>query len=97
MPTPMAARQAPPAGRYAIDPTRSVTFVTRHMFGLARVRGTFAVRGGVLAIAEAAESSGAEAEVSAASFSDHRRDHCTRDQGLASPAACQPITGRQGE
>jgi polyisoprenoid-binding protein YceI len=44
-------------------------FVTRHMFGLAQVRGTLAVSSGVLAVAESAEGSSVEAAVSAASFS----------------------------
>jgi polyisoprenoid-binding protein YceI len=40
MSTTSAAVQAPPAGRYAIDPAgSSVTFVTKHMFGLGKVRG----------------------------------------------------------
>lgn len=70
MSAPMTARQAPPAGRYTLDPSRtSVTFVTRHMFGLARVRGTLAATGGVLTIAERAEDSAVEAEAAAASFS----------------------------
>jgi polyisoprenoid-binding protein YceI len=70
MPTPMTAREAPPSGQYAIDPAgSSVTFATRHMFGLAPVRGTLAATIGVLTIAEPAEGSRAEAEVSAASFS----------------------------
>lgn len=70
MTSPMTARQAPPAGRYTLDPaTTSVTFVTKHMFGLARVRGTLAVTSGVVTIAEPAEGSSVEAEVSAASFS----------------------------
>jgi polyisoprenoid-binding protein YceI len=43
----LTARQAPQAGRYALDPARSsVTFETRHMFGLGRVRGTLEVTGG---------------------------------------------------
>lgn len=70
MSTPTTDRQAPPAGRYAIDPAgSSVTFVTRHMFGLAAVRGTFAVTRGTLNIAEPAVDSSAEAEISSASFS----------------------------
>lgn len=70
MSSPMTDRQAPPAGRYAIDPAgSSVEFATRHMFGLARVRGTLAVTRGALTITEPAELSSAEAELSAASFS----------------------------
>ena len=70
MSTPATARQAPSAGRYAIDPSgSSVRFVTRHMFGLARVRGAFAVTSGTLAVTDPAEDSVVEAAVSAASFS----------------------------
>jgi polyisoprenoid-binding protein YceI len=66
----LTAWQAPPAGRYALDPARtSVSFVTRHMFGLARVRGTLSVTGGYLTIADPAENSTVEAEADAASFS----------------------------
>ena len=70
MSTPAVQQQAPPTGHYAIDPARSsVTFVTRHMFGLARVRGTFAVTRGKLTVAEPTEQSSVTAEVSSASFS----------------------------
>jgi len=70
MTAPATARQAPPAGRYAIDPAgSSVTFVTRHMFGLAPVRGTIAVTSGTLAVAGTAEDSSAEATMAAATFS----------------------------
>ena len=70
MSTPSTAVQAPPAGRYAIDPAgSSVTFVTRHMFGLAKVRGRLEVTRGVIAITDPPEDSQVEAEVSASSFS----------------------------
>jgi len=64
------AAQAPPAGRYVLDPAGSeITFVTRHMFGLARVRGGLKVTSGVITIADRPENSQAEAEISASSFS----------------------------
>jgi polyisoprenoid-binding protein YceI len=70
MSTTSTAVQAPPAGRYAIDPAgSSVTFVTKHMFGLGKVRGTFTVTRGVITIADPPQDSRVEAEVSAASFS----------------------------
>ena len=57
MSTPATERQAPPTGHYAIDPaSSSVTFVTRHMFGLARVCGMFAVTRGELTVAELARA-----------------------------------------
>jgi polyisoprenoid-binding protein YceI len=44
MPTTSTAVQAPSVGRYAIEPTgSSVTFVTRHIFGLSKVRGRLEV------------------------------------------------------
>ena len=62
--------QAPPPGRYAIDPAgSSVTLVTRHMFGLGKVRGRLKVTRGVITIADPPEDSRVEAEVSASSFS----------------------------
>src|ERR1700745_30158 len=70
MSTTSTAVQAPPAGRYAIDPAgASITFVTRHMFGLGKVRGRLKVTRGVIPIAHPPEDSGVEAELPAASFS----------------------------
>ena len=70
MSTTSTAVQAPPAGRYAIDPAgSSVTFVTKHMFGLGKVRGRLEVTRGVITVADPPEDSRAEAEVSASSFS----------------------------
>ncbi|MGH3377153.1 MAG: YceI family protein [Actinoallomurus sp.] len=57
-------------GRYEIDPERStVTFRTRHLFGLAPVRGTVAVRAGTVEVAEPITASGVRVEIDAASFS----------------------------
>jgi polyisoprenoid-binding protein YceI len=70
MSTTSTAVQAPPAGRYAIDPAgSSVTFVTKHMFGLGKVRGRLEVTRRVITVADLPEDSRAEAEVSASSFS----------------------------
>jgi polyisoprenoid-binding protein YceI len=70
MSTTSTAVRALPAGRYAIDPAgSSVTFVTEHMFGLAKVRGRLKVTRGVIIIADPPEDSRVEAEVSASSFS----------------------------
>jgi polyisoprenoid-binding protein YceI len=64
------AVQALPAGRYALDPDGSqITFVTRHMFGLAQVRGRLKVTSGIITIADPPENSQVEAEISASSFS----------------------------
>jgi polyisoprenoid-binding protein YceI len=70
MSTPATQLQAASTGHYAIDSAASsVTFVTRHIFGLARVRGTFPVTCGGLTVAETAEQASVTAGVSSASFS----------------------------
>jgi polyisoprenoid-binding protein YceI len=61
--------QVPTAGRYRIDPEQStVTFATRHLFGLAPVRGTFELRDGLIVVAERVTDSTVWARVSASSF-----------------------------
>lgn len=70
MSTTSTAVQAPPAGRYAIDPAgSSVTFVTKHMFGLGKVRGRLKVTRGVITVADPPQDSRVGAELSASSFS----------------------------
>jgi polyisoprenoid-binding protein YceI len=50
---PAVPAAAPEPGHYGIDPERSrVTFATRHLFGLGRVKGSLAVRGGRADIAD---------------------------------------------
>jgi polyisoprenoid-binding protein YceI len=69
-------------GRYDIDPSRSVvTFRTRHMFGLAPVRGTFAIRAGTVDVAEPLPDSAVYAEIDAASF---RTGNRARDASVQS-------------
>jgi len=59
----------PQLGRYQIDPAGSrVTFRTRHLFGLAPVRGSFALRGGTVDVSEPLTASRIHAEFDAASF-----------------------------
>ena len=59
----------PRLGRYDIDTARStVTFRTRHLFGLAPVRGRFAIRAATVDIAESLAASAVHAEIDAASF-----------------------------
>jgi polyisoprenoid-binding protein YceI len=59
----------PRLGHYEIDARRStVTFATRHLFGLAPVRGTFSVTAGTVDIAEPLAASRVHAEIDAASF-----------------------------
>jgi len=70
----METRQDHPAttpqlGRYEIDTGRStVTFRTRHLFGLAPVRGTFAIASATIDVAEPLADSAVYAEIEAASF-----------------------------
>jgi polyisoprenoid-binding protein YceI len=67
--TPDIAATTPRLGRYEIDPARStLAFRTRHLFGLAPVRGSFAIRGGTVDIAEPFTDSAVHAEIETASF-----------------------------
>jgi polyisoprenoid-binding protein YceI len=60
----------PAAGTYRIDPDRStVSFATRHLLGLAPVRGTFRLRSGHIRVA--AEPAGSEAGATIAAESFH--------------------------
>ena len=59
----------PHPGNYRIDPGRSqITFRTRHLFGLAAVRGTFRLHEGEIRVADPAETSAVRATVDAGSF-----------------------------
>ncbi|MFE9552499.1 YceI family protein [Streptomyces sp. NPDC006703] len=60
----------PRLGRYAIDTDHSsITFKSRHFFGLMPVRGTFAIRGGTVEVTEPLSQSRLRVEIEAASFS----------------------------
>ncbi len=73
----------PPAGRYRHDPGRSsVTFHTRHLFGLGVVSGTMAVTGGEITVDPAAPHASVTATMGAASFSTGNR---ARDRDVRSP------------
>ncbi|WP_129307575.1 YceI family protein [Streptomyces sp. L2] len=77
------APTTPRPGRYAVDPARSsLSFRTRHLFGLLPVHGTFAVRGGTVVVAEPFTASSVRAEVDADSF---RTGHTGRDTAVRSP------------
>lgn len=69
----------PRLGRYTIDTAHSsVTFRSRHLFGLLPVKGTFAIRRGTIDVAEPLTESGIKVEVDAASFhtgNDQRDAH----------------------
>ncbi len=61
--------QIPAAGEYRIDAEDStVTFRTRHVFGIAPVSGSFRLREGHIRVAEDVTESTAHATISAASF-----------------------------
>jgi polyisoprenoid-binding protein YceI len=67
--TPGRTEATPQLGRYQIDPSGStVTFRTRHLFGLAPVRGRFAVRAGTVDVAEPLADSRIHAEIEVGSF-----------------------------
>jgi polyisoprenoid-binding protein YceI len=68
-PTTAPAVTIPATGEYRIDPARTtVAFATRHLFGLAPVRGTFRLRGGHIRVAEPLGESAARATLDATSF-----------------------------
>jgi polyisoprenoid-binding protein YceI len=84
----MQTTATPQPGHYDIDPSRShVTFVTRHLFGLGRVTGTFDIRGGTLDIAEPLAASAIYAEIESASFRTNSRQ---RDREVLSPRLLDP-------
>lgn len=73
----------PPAGKYTIDVARSnVSFVTTHLFGLGKVRGTFAIDSGTVTVASPPEASSIRVELPVASFSTGSRG---RDTAVCSP------------
>jgi polyisoprenoid-binding protein YceI len=78
----------PQPGHYDIDPSRSrVTFATRHLFGLGRVKGSFAVRGGTADVADPIAASAIYAEIETASF--HTKNPA-RDRSVLSPRFLGP-------
>lgn len=89
----------PPLGRYEVDVTRStVTFRTRHMFGLGPVRGTFAIRSGTADIAEPLADSAIHAEIDTASFStgNPQRDQTVLSARFLDASRFPVITLRDG-
>lgn len=76
--------QIPPAGDYRIDKRNStISFATRHLFGLAPVRGTFELRDGRIHVAAVLPESTAHATIAAASMSSGNPG---RDDTVRSPA-----------
>ncbi len=81
--TPHSDATAPRLGRYEIDTDRStVTFRTRHLFGLLPVRGSFPIGQGIVDIADPHSGSRIHAEVLAAGF---RTGNERRDEHVRSP------------
>jgi polyisoprenoid-binding protein YceI len=65
----MTTIEAPAVGAYRIEPAEStISFVTRHFFGLAAVRGTFVLSEGIVHVADPVEASTVRATIAAASF-----------------------------
>lgn len=79
------AQAIPRPGRYEIDISYSaVTFRTRHLFGLAPVRGSFAIRAGTIDVEEPLARSSAFVQIDAASFrtGNRQRDDQVRSERL---------------
>jgi polyisoprenoid-binding protein YceI len=77
------AVQAPAVGRYAIDRRAStITFKSRHLFELAPVAGTIAIRDGLVDIADPLTGSSVQVEIDTTSFDTGSRQ---RDQDVRSP------------
>ncbi|HEX6351642.1 YceI family protein [Actinophytocola sp.] len=91
----MTTIEAPTTGRYRIEPSETtISFATRHFFGLAPVRGTFALREGVVHVAEPVAASMVRVTVDARRFDT---GHTVRDDNVRSPrfldaARCPDIT-----
>ncbi len=84
-----------PVGSYRIDLTRSrVSFTTRHLFGLGRVQGTFALRTGQIRVAHPVEQSCVTAVLAADSFTtgNPRRDADVRSAKLLDATTNPDIT-----
>ncbi|GLY32454.1 YceI family protein [Kineosporia sp. NBRC 101731] len=78
--------QLPTVGTYVLDTDRSaIRFSTRHMFGLQKVEGTFALVSGTVTIADPLTASSAQAVASTESFAsgqDLRDQHVKAEKFL---------------
>lgn len=91
------AVQIPRTGRYEIDPQGStVAFKGRHLFGLAPVRGSLAIRRGAIDVADPVGHSSVHVELDAASFHTGNRQRDSRSPSrpsatlAARPASALP-------
>src|ERR1700739_3987910 len=94
---PAVIATTPQPGHYDIDPGRSrITFATRHLFGLGRVRGSSAIRGGAAGVADPIAASAIYAEIEAASFrtKNRQRDHSVLSPRFLDPAGHPVMTFR---
>ncbi|MFJ6543305.1 YceI family protein [Streptomyces sp. NPDC091385] len=97
--TPTTPR-TPRPGRYTIDPDGStLSFRTTHVFGLLPVRGTFALRGGTVDVADPLSGSRISVEVDAASFrsGNAQRDGAVRSARFLDTGTHPLITFVSGE
>jgi polyisoprenoid-binding protein YceI len=82
-PSPTDALQAPPVGQYQVDRRAStITFKSRHLFGLAPVHGTIAIRDGLVDIADPLTGSSGQVEIDTTSFDT---GNSRRDEDVQSP------------
>ena len=91
------ARATPQPGRYEIDSSTSAVMLrTRHLFGLAPVRGNFAIRAGTIDVAEPVTDSSIRAEIDTASVrtSNRQRDRAVRSARLLEAGQYPVITLR---
>jgi polyisoprenoid-binding protein YceI len=87
----------PRPGRYEIDTSCSaVTFTTRHLFGVAPVRGSFAIRAGTIDVAEPLAGSSVHVQIDPASFrtGNRQRDDKVRSERLLDTDRYPAITFR---
>jgi polyisoprenoid-binding protein YceI len=94
---PAVIATAPQPGHYDIDPDRSRdTFATRHLFGLGRVKGSFAIRRGTADVADPVAASALYAEIETASFrtKSRQRDHSVLSPRFLDPAGHPVMTFR---
>jgi polyisoprenoid-binding protein YceI len=87
--------EIPPAGAYQLDPDESsITFATRHLFGLGAVDGRFRLASGQIQVDGSLSSSWVRLTVKAASFATGNpgRDTAVRSARLLAAARYPDIT-----
>lgn len=89
--------EIPTAGVYVLDPaTSSITFATRHLFGLGGVTGTFTLRSGEITVTDPFSESRVHAVVDASSFTTDKpkRDEHVRSNKLLDATAYPDLAFR---